>query len=103
VSESDLQSRIIDALKAVGVWVIRIGRNKRRGKMNKFAPSGEDGIPDLWTEYGWIEVKLPGEELRPAQAEWHAKARRRGVNVGVAESGAQAYGLIDEWKKGLKR
>lgn len=97
-SESALQSRILEGLKMRGVWSFRVGRNKRRGKSSGFAPSGEDGVPDIWTEYGWIEVKLPGEDLSPDQVAWHDKARRRGVNAGVARSGADAFDLIDAWK-----
>jgi len=97
--ETKLQGAIMDTLTRLGVWVIRIGRVKRRPGV-PVPECGEDGIPDLWTERGWIEVKLPGEELKPDQADWHAKAARRGVAVGVARSVADAVRLVNGWRKG---
>lgn len=97
MSESALQKTIIDALRASSVWVIRTGVSNKRGRNG--AASGEPGMPDLWTPWGWIEVKLPGEPLRPEQVEWHAKARRHDVNVGVATSAREAIDLVRGWQK----
>lgn len=96
--ETILQGQIMATLAGLGVWVIRIGRVKRRPGLQ--APEcGEDGIPDLWTELGWIEVKEPGKGLDPDQETWHAKAVRRGVSVGVAHSVREAVELVNGWRK----
>lgn len=97
MSETALQKAIVAALRAAGVWVIRTGITRKRGASG--TQSGELGMPDLWTPLGWIEVKLPGEGLRVEQAEWHAKAFRHGVNVGVATSARGAIELVMGWKK----
>jgi len=97
-SETEIQSGIMEALKAINVWAIRVGRNKRRNKRAKVAPSGEDGSPDIWTELGWMEVKRPGEGLDPDQEEWHAKAEARGVRSGVVHSETEALALAAVWR-----
>ena len=79
MSETQLQNAIVGALEAIDVWVIRQARSKKRGW--KSINTGEDGQPDLWTELGWMEVKLPGKDLDPDQVAWHAKAERRGVRA----------------------
>lgn len=97
MSETDLQRSIKEALEGMGVWVIRTAVRKKRSKLG--VNTGEDGMPDLWTEYGWIEVKLPGETLDPDQVIWHRKAEKRGVNAGVAMSVGQAIDHVKYWQK----
>lgn len=95
MSETELQNAIIDAYRKLDVWVIRTARSKKRGW--KSINTGEDGQPDLWTELGWVEVKLPGKDLDPDQVIWHAKAKRRGVRVGTAWSVEDAIRLARAW------
>lgn len=96
MTEAQLQSRIVDALRSVGFWVIRTGVSKKRGRAG--TQSGEPGMPDLWTPYGWLEVKLPGESLSPKQVEWHAKARRHTVRVWTVDSVDEAVRTVLLWK-----
>lgn len=97
MSETDLQRSIKQALELMGVWVMRIGVNVKRGRAGTI--SAEPGCPDLWTEYGWLEVKLPGEPLLPDQVDWHKKARRKGLNVETVRSVAQAVDAVQSWRK----
>lgn len=96
--ETDLQSRIIDALGRIGVWVMRMSVSVRRDGMTT-VNCGEPGMPDLWTPLGWIEVKLPGKECQPDQVKWHAKAARNGVRVTVVSSVEQSIRVYMGWRK----
>lgn len=97
MSEADLQRSIKKALETAGEWVIRRGVNMKRGKGSTQA--GEPGEPDLHLpELGWIEVKLPGNELSPSQVAWHARARLRGLNVGVAHTLHEGLLLASTWR-----
>ncbi len=99
MSETDLQRSIKEALEGMGVWVMRMGVNVKRGRAGTI--SGEPGCPDLWTEYGWLEVKLPGENLRPEQVDWHKKAKRKGLNVETVYSVGQAVEAIQDWRQAV--
>ena len=55
-------------------------------------------MPDLWTEDGWLEVKLPGETLDPHQLIWHAQARDRGILVRRVDSVTKAVYAISQWR-----
>lgn len=94
--ESQLQRRIVDALRSLGVWVIRTGVNVKRGQRG--TQSGEPGMPDLWTPYGWLEVKLPGEALSPKQIAWHEKAKRHGVRVWTVDTEREAVSVVLSWR-----
>lgn len=96
--ETALQTAIVDALERIGVWVMVMNVTKRRGKRG--VNCGEPGMPDLWTEYGWLEVKLPDEGvLSEVQKAWHAKAARKGINVETVMSPLQAVDAIQYWRK----
>lgn len=96
MSETALQRSIIVALEQMGVWVIRTAVNAKRGKLG--TRTGEPGMPDIWTEYGWLEVKLPDGNLDPDQVTWHAKANRRGINVETVRSVSQAIDTVQHWR-----
>ncbi len=97
MSETELQAIIMDELRKLGFWVIRLGVNKRRGRRG--TNSGERGMPDLYLPgLGHAEVKLPGEELSPDQVAWHAKAKRYNVRVTVWTSAAQAIRESVAWR-----
>jgi hypothetical protein len=99
LSETDLQRAIKEALEGMGVWVMRMGVNVKRSRFGTI--SGEPGCPDLWTEYGWLEVKLPGEVLSPDQVDWHKKAKRHGLNVETVYSVGQAVDEIQHWRRAV--
>lgn len=100
-TETSIQRDIIAALRKLGVWVVRAGRQKRRGPTT--AESLEDGFPDLIVmldggRVGFGEVKRPGEDLRPSQTDWHARAARNGQRVAVWESVEQAVRSVNGWR-----
>jgi len=96
--ETALQTAIADALRSIGVWVMVMNVTKRRGKRG--VNCGEPGMPDLWTEYGWLEVKLPeGGVISDVQLAWHVKANQKGVNVAVVESIADAVDTVQFWHR----
>ncbi len=97
MSETDLQRAILTALSQLGVWAIRIGSVGRRS--TRGANSGEPGIPDIWTPYGWLEVKVGAGVLSPEQKAWHTKAERNGVNVYTVRSVAQAIDCLKTWQR----
>jgi len=97
MSETALQRSIIVALEQMGVWVIRTAVKAKRGKLG--ARTGEPGMPDLWTEYGWLEIKLPDGVLSHDQKTWHTKAERHGINVETVRSVAQAVSAVQDWRR----
>lgn len=95
--ETALQTSIVAALRQMGVWVIVMNVTRRRGKRG--ANCGEPGMPDLWTEYGWLEVKLPDEGVvSEDQKAWHRRARRRGVRAAVVDSVGSAVDQVLVWR-----
>lgn len=96
MSETDLQRAILKALAQIGVWATRQARSKKRGY--KSINTGEDGQPDIWTELGWMEVKLPGNDLDPDQVAWHEKAKNRGVRVCTVWSVTDALRQAQAWR-----
>lgn len=99
MSETALSKSIREALEASGLWVERINSGSPSRRMRGV----KRGTPDLLIigpgRYGWLEVKDPGENLRPSQVEWHEKAARLGVPVRVVRSVAEAL----EATKGMVR
>lgn len=96
MSETDLQRAIIKALESMGVWCCVMNVTKRRGKRG--VNCGETGMPDIWTEYGWGECKLPGEDLSPHQLLWHGKAQARDIPVATWRSVSEAVGTVIGWR-----
>jgi hypothetical protein len=94
--ETLLQTAIVRALRQMGVWVIVMNVTRRRGKRG--VNCGEPGMPDLWTEYGWLEVKLPGGELDPDQVAWHERAASRGVLARKVDSVSKALIICQQWR-----
>lgn len=97
MSETDLQRAILVALSQLGIWAIRIGSVGRRS--TRGANSGEPGIPDIWTPYGWLEVKDEKGKLSPDQWDWHERANVEGVNVATVRSVGEAVATIQRWRQ----
>lgn len=95
--ETTLQTAIAEALRSLGVWVMVMNVTKRRGK-RRGVNCGEPGMPDLWTEYGWGEVKLPGNDLDPDQVAWHERAKKRGVAVALWTCPMEAIRQVLIWR-----
>ena len=96
-NESELQEACFDLARSCGFWVMRMGNNSKRGRY--MAKSGEDGMLDsLLPAYGWIEVKMPGEELNENQRKFVAKLDRDGVPWAVAETPEQFLYTAIKWR-----
>jgi hypothetical protein len=72
-TESEIQARIVKALRSQHYKVLRIPASGMRGRTNQGAGAG---TPDLCVlgPRGltvWIEVKRPGKQLEVDQREWH--------------------------------
>ncbi len=103
MSETELQRAIKEALEGMGVWVVRTASAGKRS--SRGVKTGEPGIPDLHLvslypandESGWLEVKLPGEDLSEDQIKWHARAQARGIRVETVFSVSQAVQVARLW------
>ncbi len=96
--ETALQTAIVKALRAMGVWVIVMNVTRRRGKRG--VNCGEPGMPDLLLPaLGHGEVKLPGNDLDPDQVLWHERAKKAGVNVATWHSVSEAVETVHFWHR----
>jgi hypothetical protein len=83
--ETQAQDKVVDALTRLGVWAFRIrAEAKLRGK-----PAAPPGTADIWTEYGWLELKMRRGIVSPEQTEWHRVAMRHHVNSCIVYEGAE--------------
>lgn len=94
MSESDIQRQIVDALRAVGGYPIRIqsGRVKvARGWMT-LAPAGTPDVLVLLPRGRclWLEVKDAKGRLRASQEAWRANVSRLGQLVATVRSPQEA-------------
>ena len=97
--ETDVSRAIQDALKAVGVWCIRVQAGRHRVK-GGYLHCAEAGTPDLWTPHGWLEVKRDDKQKpRTSQELWHARARREGVRVALVSSPREAVEVVLAWAR----
>lgn len=98
--EAAIQCDIIRTLERFGVWLDRYqsGMLKVGGRWIR---CGKKGAPDLiiLDPPGWLEVKRPGHELRPHQAEWHERARKAGHRVATVHSAKEALDVVLGWRR----
>jgi len=96
MTESAIQSAILDALRLAGHWPMRVNAGGYRAGA-RLAPAG---TPDICLiDLGaWLEVKAPGGRLSPLQRRWHAKAKRKGVRVAVVTSVDEAMAAVRGWQ-----
>jgi hypothetical protein len=105
MSETALSKAIREALEAKGFWCTRLQSGSLpvgTGRDRRFIKLGEPGTPDLLVMhpvFGFLEVKLPGGKLTPAQRLWHEKAARLGVPIRIVRSIHEAI----EATKGMVR
>lgn len=97
MSETELQRAILKALKQAGFWAFRVNTGGRQGRV-KLAPPG---TPDICLVHpsGWLEVKLPGQGLTPAQGVWFDQALVYGVRAATVTSVADALAYAREWSR----
>jgi len=96
--ETILQNHITAALAKLGVWVDRRNSGGRPGV--RLCEPGTPDLEVLGPVTGWIEVKLPGEDLNPSQRKWHARAKRFGHRIVVARSVSEAVHAVLAWRTG---
>ncbi len=101
MSETDISRAIREALKKMGVWVVRLQSSGRRGPRS--VATGEPGFPDLWTPYGLLEVKTEKGKLSPEQELWHSRAKAEGVNVATVRSVEEACRVVEQWRAEWRR
>lgn len=97
MTETELQNKIKQALHKLGFWVERTNA----GKVSDNIALLSKGTPDLLIVapcYGWIEVKLPGEDLNENQRRWHHRANRAGVRVETVRSTREATSIAIRWR-----
>ncbi len=89
------EQAIVDALVARGWLVAKLST----------AMGTKAGLPDLlvWVteaaRYVLLEVKEPGEKLRPGQAAWHEEWRAKGAlvfSVSTVEEAVAACGSVSQ-------
>lgn len=97
MSEIQLQKSIVVELEKFGFWAWRVNAGTRGNGRIKLAPAGTPDICVVSPE-GWIEVKLPGEDLSDVQRAWHARAIALGVRVATAWSVYDAVKVAREWR-----
>jgi len=100
MTETDITRSIRAALTQAGFWVERCNSGKVPTR-NGFFSGMSAGTPDtliLAPIYGWLETKTPTGKLRPAQVEWHRKAARHGIRVGVVTSVREAVETAMAWR-----
>ena len=74
---------------------------KHHGKCWKFVSPGTDGVPDRIVllhggKIAFVEVKAPGEELRPQQRKRKRDLEKLGFKVYVLDNEDEIGGIIDE-------
>ena len=91
--ETSLALKCRKEIAKLGIPCERVNSGGYRGRSRGAAA----GTPDTWTALGWIEFKMPGNKLSPAQAAWHAHAKRWGVRVAVATSVQETIAIVRSW------
>lgn len=100
MSETDISRSIREALEECGFWVERTNSGKVPTR-NGWFTGLSDGTPDtllVAPAYGWLETKTDEGKLRPAQVEWHERARRRGIRVAVVRTVGAAVSVAMKWR-----
>jgi hypothetical protein len=97
-TETDLSRSIQQALRSMGIWVIRTQSSGRHG--SRSVATGEPGMPDLYLpSLGHLEVKTEDGRLSEEQRTWHARAQMLGVRVAVVRSVLEAVEAVLGWRK----
>lgn len=106
--ESDLQRAILAALKASGVWVMRLNTGswvlEQNGKRSRIRMA-EPGTPDILVlkPYGFLEVKTKQGRIGMSQVRWHNKASEHGVRTAIVRSIGAALRTVKIWEKDDRR
>ena len=87
--EKTIESKLVKAVKSMG------------GLAPKFVSPGLDGVPDRLVllpggNMAFIEVKAPGETMRPLQVRRKRQLERLGFSVYCIDSPEQIGGILSE-------
>lgn len=87
--EKEIEQKLVTKVKHVG------------GICPKFVSPCFDGMPDRIVllpnrKFAFVEVKAPGEKLRPLQVARHRILRKLGFTVYVLDGTEQIGGILDE-------
>lgn len=87
--ESDIESYLVERVKALGGEVRKVKWIGRRGAPDRLVmlPPGIAICPG--PEYGrtmWVELKAPGEKAKPHQLREHARMKAMGQRVEIVDS-----------------
>lgn len=107
--ETSISRECADVLDAMNLYHLRLqsGRVKVRGGFMHLCPTGTPDrlfllpVPNTHPMIVFVEVKVPGEELRPEQVIVHARLVGTGACVLTVTSGRELNLAILEMKKGL--
>ena len=91
MQEKKIEQKLVKEVKRCG------------GKCWKFVSPGTDGVPDRIAllykgKIGFVEVKAPGEDLRPQQKKRKKELEKLGFKVYVLDNEDEIGGIIDEIK-----
>lgn len=89
--ENQIESYLVKSVMALGGEVRKVKWIGRRG-----APDRIVMLPGLSV---WVELKAPGEKVKPHQAREHERMRALGQNVKVIDSLEDVANLVNEVQK----
>lgn len=91
--ESDIEKHLVKRVKEIGGEVRKvkwIGRNGAPDRLVMLPPAERKnrkaGEPYSRPPSTWVELKAPGEKVKPHQAREHERMRRMGQHVVVIDS-----------------
>jgi hypothetical protein len=102
VSEADLQSDIVKALRAAGCRVhvnVVVRKGKRatgcgKGSADLLVAIAGARVGSRRPEYVWLEIKTDEGRPSKAQIEWHADSDRFGERVAIVRSVTEALSVV---------
>lgn len=80
---------------------LRIATKKRNGLCLKFISPGNSGVPDRLilmqnSRVAFVELKRPGEDLKPLQKYWRRVIKSFGLHYFKLDSPDEIEGVLDE-------
>lgn len=89
--ESDIEKYLVKCVKTLGGEIRKVKWIGRRA-----APDRRVMLPGLSV---WVELKAPGEKIKPHQAREHERLRKFGDRVEVIDSYEGVAALVNEVRK----
>lgn len=89
IKERDVERYLCRKVKEMGGEVRKVQWIGRRGAPDRlvmFPASSQKFIDGAWGTTLWVELKAPGEKVKPHQAREHERMRKMGQRVVVVDS-----------------